>query len=288
MEAIVFALLSFIGWGSGDIFTTMVTRKIGMVRVLFWNYLTAFIVALLFLPFIHIPVDNITLPIAVITAGLVVLAVVGTGFFYASLKHGPPVLVGPIAFAYAPISVLLSVLFLHERLTFPQVIAILIVLGGLLLATFSFHDLQNTKIFKSRGVQFAFLTMLCWGIYYAFLKVSIVALGWFLPLLAIYIVAVPVLFIALQIKKVSVGISFHDGLLIPFLCMIGLLRLAEITYNIAVGLGQTAIVVPIASSNSVLFTILALLVFKDPITKQQIVGIFLTVIGIVTLSFFSI
>lgn len=60
------------------------------------------------------------------------------------------------------------------------------------------------------------------------------------------------------------------------------------SYNFAISIGQVALIAPIAGSSSTLFVVLAFLVFKDPIRRQQIVGIITTLIGIVLLSVFSI
>lgn len=66
-----------------------------------------------------------------------------------------------------------------------------------------------------------------------------------------------------------------------------LLTVALFAFNFALANGLTAVVAPIASSYPVLFAVLAYFVFKDRLSKQQIVGVVITLLGIVTLSFFS-
>lgn len=65
-------------------------------------------------------------------------------------------------------------------------------------------------------------------------------------------------------------------LLIIFLSVIGISK------------SSVAVIVPIAGSSPTLFALLAFFVFKESITKQQILGIVTTLVGIVFLSIFSI
>ena len=67
-----------------------------------------------------------------------------------------------------------------------------------------------------------------------------------------------------------------------------LVRVAEFSYNLGISKGLVTIVAPIAGANPTLFVVLAFLFLKDPITKQQIIGIITTLIGIALLSFLSI
>ena len=66
-----------------------------------------------------------------------------------------------------------------------------------------------------------------------------------------------------------------------------LVRIAEFSYNAGIGKGLVSIVAPIAGANPILFIILAFIFFKDKITRQQILGIITTLIGIVLLSVLS-
>lgn len=74
----------------------------------------------------------------------------------------------------------------------------------------------------------------------------------------------------------------------PIIISTLLLRFGDFAYNIGISRGLTAIVVPIAGAYPTLFAVLGFLVFKDPIKRQQILGIVITLIGIVTLSMLSI
>lgn len=65
-------------------------------------------------------------------------------------------------------------------------------------------------------------------------------------------------------------------------------RIAELSFTVGIAKGYTSIVAPIAGASPVLFVLLAPFVVKDPIIKQQVIGIIITLIGIVALSFLSV
>ena len=76
--------------------------------------------------------------------------------------------------------------------------------------------------------------------------------------------------------------------LVPLVLSILLVRTAEFSYNFALTKGFASVVAPIAGANPTLFVMLAFFVFKEPLTKHQIIGIIITLTGIVALSFLSI
>lgn len=79
-----------------------------------------------------------------------------------------------------------------------------------------------------------------------------------------------------------------NGVLLPLIAIALFVKAAEWSFYFAISHGQTSIIAPIAGSYPTLFVILAFLIFKDPITRQQIAGIGTTLTGIVLLSIFSV
>ena len=87
----------------------------------------------------------------------------------------------------------------------------------------------------------------------------------------------------------SIKLKFpKDKNSIIFMLLNGIILTAGgFAYNIAASRGFLSVVAPIASSYPVLFAVLAYFVFKDRLTKQQIVGVIITLLGIVSLSLMS-
>jgi len=51
MEEIIFALISYLGWGVGDIFGTIAVRKIGSYSTALWRFILGIILFSLYAPF---------------------------------------------------------------------------------------------------------------------------------------------------------------------------------------------------------------------------------------------
>ena len=92
----------------------------------------------------------------------------------------------------------------------------------------------------------------------------------------------------MRIRNIKLQNPIKHKAVLPLLLNTILLGGGAFSLNIAIEKGLTAVVVPIAGAYPVLFALLAFFVFKDRITRQQIVGIIITLIGIVSLSIYSI
>ncbi len=98
----------------------------------------------------------------------------------------------------------------------------------------------------------------------------------------------PLLGVYILIRKIKFKLSSYKVALFPLIANAVLLSSASFSYNFGIDRGLTSVVAPVAASYPTLFVVLAFLVFKDPITRQQILGIVTTLIGIVLLSIFSV
>ena len=63
--------------------------------------------------------------------------------------------------------------------------------------------------------------------------------------------------------------------------------MGNFAYNLGLSHGYATIIAPIAGSYPTLFVILSYLVFKQKLTRQQLLGVIVSLIGIVALSIFS-
>lgn len=120
MVAIFFAIISLLGWGIGDVFTTSATRKIGSFNASFYGYFFGLVLATLYVPFALDSLINFSLPLIVLTAILAVAQLLAFFAYNEGLKIGNSSLVGTIAGAFTSVVVILSILFLGETLLMPQ------------------------------------------------------------------------------------------------------------------------------------------------------------------------
>ena len=287
MQAIFFALVAFFGWGIGDIFGTITTRKIGSYSTTFWYLIIALMIEGFYALTVLDQLKNFTPSLLIFTFAIGAIGTAGLVTFCEALKEGNAALVGTICGSFAAISVPLSIVFLKESITLIQLISIIVIFAGVILTSIKFENLKQRKIIATRGTLLAVITMIAFGIYWAFIKVPIVQVGWFWPG---YIASTPSLLIPvfLWLKKTKITRPNYKGALSPLILNSILLPMGAFSLNFALQKGSSPIVTPIAGAYPVLFVLLAFFIFKDPITRQQISGIVITLIGIILLSIFSI
>ena len=287
MPAIIFALVSYLGWGVGDVFGTIATRKLGAYSTTFWSYIFRVLIFALYIPFALPLLSNLNLSLLSLNIGLGLLLLVGFVAFNEALRIENAPLVGTIAASFASVVVILSIIFLGDTISPQQLAAILIIFLGLFLSTINFKDFKNINALLSPGVLFALVAMLSWGIYFTFIKIPVQQIGWFWPNYISFLLF-PLVFLITKVRKIRISKPNYKNAFLPLFFVVLLTGAAEFSFNFAIGKGLTAIVAPIAGSYPTLFAVLAFLFFKDKITKQQIAGIITTLTGIVLLTIFSV
>ena len=288
MQAIIFALISYLGWGTGDIFGTIATRKIGGYRVAFWFFLFLIPIYALFILIFPAGIENLTLAVFVLNISLGILAAISMITFYESLKLGSASLVATISGAFPALVVPLSIIFLKERINLSQLVAICIIIFGVIISTMDFREFRSGKIVLGQGVLLALTTMTLWGIYWTFIKIPVQQIGWAWPNL-IAVLALPTIPLLMKIRKIGIDFKSFKEVRLPLLLNAAIIGLATSSFNYAISSGgDVAIITPIAGSYPTLYAVLANLVFKDPLKSNEILGIVVTLTGIVALSILSV
>lgn len=285
MISILFALISYVGWGIGDIFLAIASRKIGGYSSAFWTYIIGIIIGSMVAPFYFYELYSLTLPIFIINIFLGILIISGWVTYNEALQIGNASMVGTISSSFAAITVILSIIIFKDPITFTQIVAIVIIFLGLLLSTLEISEWKRGKLFN-KGILLALFTMISWGIVYALIRIPIQVIGWFWTGY-IYALLSPIILLFMRVRKIPLQkpASYKALSLLIFCTMF--LASAEYSFNFAISKGYTSIVAPIAGSYPTLFVVIAFFVFKDKITKQQIAGVITALAGIVLLSITS-
>lgn len=283
--SLVFAFLAFFGWGVGDIFGTIATRKIGAYSTTIWFVVFQFLIFIVLAPFFLADLKGLTLSLLVINLALGLVSVVASTTFYEAMGAGSAPLAGTIVSSFAALTVILSIIFFHERLTPGQTIAILTIFLGIIISTLDLKNFKQHRLLNSRLTFYALVSMVSWGIYWAFLKIPVAQIGWYWPIVFSQI-TYPILLIVMKVRKIKLVRPTRS--IFPFLFLNSLiLGIGSFSYNLGIQRGLVAVVAPISGAYSVLFAILACFVFRDPLTRRERGGIFITLLGIVLLSFLS-
>lgn len=282
MNAIFFALISYFGWGAGDIFGAIASRKIGGFKTTFWIMVGA---SILFAPLTFYYWNSlISAPLHIILVAILV------GFFYQSgnfavneaLNKADASIVLTTMGSFGAFIVLFSTLFLHEPLSLTHAVIITMIFFGVFLCTYQKNT--SVKSQEMRGVWLALYAAISFGIFFTAVKVFSSTLSWFWPIYLSFF-WLPIIYVYL--RKININPTLIDIKIsfFPLLCNLLLLRGADFTFNIGLQLGLASIVAPIASASPTLSVILAFLVFHEKPTQRQLFGIALALIGIVLLGF---
>jgi len=214
-----------------------------------------------------------------------------TGAFLANeaFTRSSASLVGIIIQSFPAVVLILSALIFKDGITPKQIGWIVIIFLGVFLCTVDFNDIKKKRLFADKGIRLALLSAVIFSIYFTFLRVFQNQYGWFW---SNYISFMTFPVVIILVKRLF---TIKEKLVIPHQKMIllaaflsaFLLRSGDIALNVGVGSGLAAIVTPIASAAPTLFILISSLIFKDPVTKQQKIGIAVSLVGIILLSFFS-
>lgn len=287
MPPIFFAIISYLAWGIADLFGTITSRRIGSYSTTVWYLVLGFPIFILIAPFFIHNLQFLTPTMLIFNIFLGIVGAGGFVCFYEGLRIEHPSLVATIAASYGAIAAIFSIFFFQESLNLNQVIDIITIFLGVVIVSLDFKELIKIKISSSNGIALALGAMLLWAIYWAFIKIPIRQVGWFWPnVISSFSFLVILLF--MKFRNIKLIHPNYNGAALPLLTMTLLQEIGALSLNYAISIGQTAIVAPIAGSAVTLFVVLAFLFFKDPITRQQILGIITTLVGIILLSVFSV
>ncbi len=292
MNAIFYALTAYFGWGLGDMTSAIISRRMSSWSLTFWGFLIRLLLYSACIPFFISDLRGLTPTIALIAIGVGSASALGYLSFYKATNLTNPTLAGAISCSWGASSLLYSLIFLHETPTSTQTASLIVIFIGILLGI-----LQTSKattgtwsisIMKDKGIGYAFLSLLLWGICGSFIKIPIATIGWFW---STYALVVP--FLAIALYQLIVRKNLPENPLKTktsmLLIMYALLTVvAESSFNIGIIHGHVSVVAPIAGSYSTLYAVLSLLFFKEKLGALQKISVAITICGIVLLSFASI
>jgi len=290
MTAIVLAFITYIGWGTGDIFGVYATRKIGAYKASALIFIFGFILASFYIPFALPDFGKITIVLLLLNMLLGAPYLFGNLLLNEAFKRSSASLVGIIVQCFPAVVLVLSSLIFKDTITTRQIAWIIIIFVGIFLCTIDFTDFKKGQLFKDTGIRLALIGAGIFSIYFTFLRLFVDVYGWFWPNYIAFATFPIVLLLYKKIFKTkdTISIPSHRTVLIATFLSTLLLRSGDIALNYGVASGFASTVSPIAGASPTLFLTLSTLIFRDPVTKQQKIGIGVCLIGILLLSFFSV
>ncbi len=280
---IIFGIVSLLGWGIADLLAKVVITKFGGIRALFIQQL----VGLLFIGaycFIFLTIPVISFELMILLAVTSIFATFGYVMFYKAMEYGNVSIVSPIVSSWAALTVVLSVVFFSEVLSILQFFSILLIFFGIFLTSIVWKDFKKSlKGGISNGVKEAIVSMVCWGIGFTLLKLTVDSLGTIIPIVFFRLFSVVIILAVLFRRKLEIIFKpFHLLLIIIFSGILDVLAL--LTYNIAITSEFVSIVAPISSAFPLVTIILAQIFLKERMVLNQKIGAAFILTGLILIS----
>ncbi len=285
MEAGVFyGIVAMICWGVSDFIQTFAIRRLGASKAMVIRNILTLIVSLVAAgALICLDAFVFDLRVFAIVAVSSLVYVVGYFAYVRGFEVGDISLVSPVASSFAIITVLLSVIFANEVLSFADSLCILFIVGGLFLAA---TNLRRLHLFRSqRGLKEAVIAMFGFGV--AFFIMGFISSDIDIGTVFVYsALSQSILFIVIGVKRQGVPKleDIDKSIVVIFLSHSLIVNLAWVAYIIGSSVSNVSVVAPIASVYSGVTVILAIIINRERIVLNQIVGILAILGGVFLLS----
>ena len=287
MHYLLAAAITNRSYAVSDVVNGLILRKDSPLKVSAW--IAIFALGIYFVPMLlffrdelaRLTVVNVLLIFAISSLGLTAYFCFLTGMQRAGITLG-----GVITGSFPAVAAVAALVFFGERISGGQAVAIVVIIAGVLLSSLQtrvrllFHDIRRTSLVWS------FASALLFGLFFAFLRIPVERVGWFLPSYGGNVIAVP-LYVLIGLRLGERDVLRWPKLPLPIAFCAGVQIGATILYTYALTKGETAIVAPIAGSYPAVFVVLAYIVFRERIRAVQYVGVAAAVGGIVGLSALS-
>lgn len=205
---------------------------------------------------------------------------------YKSFEIGKLAIISPIVNSFPLITIILSLYFFNEKISYLQSVSIILIIAGIFFISFKYEDIKKLKFkFADKGIIFALVTCLGWGVYTFLQKPVVNEVG---PVLASFYIESSVLFFSVIIffnkisskKKLRFDIIGVKYLFLSAICI----TLAVLSFNFAITNNAVSLVSALSGLTPIFAFILSYIFLKEKTNFNQKIGIFLSVLGVVLMS----
>ena len=281
---LAFGLAAALCWGLADYFAALAARRIGTLRVVMGFHVVAMAVltAIVLATGRLKALDWEDVPPFVLIGAIGWLSYMT---FYGALKAGPVSVVSPIVSGYAMVTVLLAVVIGGERPTAMVTAAVVLIIGGVVLASADVHTMRPATMgsLAVRGPALALVAMTFLGGFVYGLAHYADELGWLLPIFLGR--GFTLLFLighALRTRQLDLPDRSRR-----MLATIAFLALADtggyVLFNLGVGHAATSLVSAAAAPYALVPVVLGVALLAERPSRPQWAGVGCVIAGIVAL-----
>lgn len=274
-----------LGWGIYDFLGGVYSKQIGSFKSLFWSQLAG-LISILLLAFafradFHIPVLAIILsPLASIVYSA------GYLFFFKGFEKGNVSIIAATMNLWAVFTMLFAFLFMGQRLSMPQTIGVFMILSGATLAAIDWNSIKKQGFQFSLGVREAVLGAFFFGVFWNISEIVSEEIGWLLSTVLTKLgITIFLLFFAFFVKQ-EVGLANISTKTRSAIWLMGIIEVSAVgLVNYGLTIGDAILITPIASALSIVTIALAVIILKDKLSKLQLTGVVIAILGIIATAF---
>lgn len=272
-----------LAWGLSDVLATVASRRTGALRVVLGFHLVAVVLLAVLVAatgegMSGVPGGDLAwLAVVGVLGGLAYLT------FYRALAIGPISIVSPIVAAYAAVTVVLAVVIGGERPGPGEIAAVVVVVGGVLLASSDLTQIRGLERVVLVGIVLALVTAVVIGAFVYGVAYFSEEQGWLVPI-----------FVARSFSTLFlVAVSLRGGRwrfpdrapgLLALIAAIGVIDTAAYAlFNVGVRHADTSVVATAAAPYAVVPIVAGVLAFGERPRPTQWAGIALVLAGLVLL-----
>ena len=280
---LIYAITSAFMFGISNVIAKKSLQNVNMFQLM---TIRSFFTLLTLIPFLFF--TNFILPSLIDGIMIILIGVIGAVAYYLFVKAFSITdisVVSALTRTSVLITVLLSIIFLGESLQLLHYIAMLIVLLGIFLITADLKSLDPEKLLhEKKAMMYIAFCIILWGFMYFLLKYSVNSVGaiytaFYLELF-VFLFLLPIFFkhssdIFQGIKKNNLFILFLIG---------SFTALGTLFYSYAISMIYVSIAVIIINVSPLITAVFARMFIDEKLTKKKLLGIVLTIIGVIVIS----
>lgn len=270
-------------WGISDVLIALGARKAGVAAAVLVGNAVMMVLYAGASPFIGLPPLTMGIIPLVLLGGA--LSAVGILFYYKGMQQGVVSVVSPVVGCIPVVAASITVLFLGERMSGLQMAGAGLAIAGVVLSSLRKSDVFSLNATSlERGALYGAITLACWGPYFALIDFLTPSLGWFYPIFLTKAVSMMIVaaYFALQNAKEGMAWGKIGAWAWLTVILIGIVEFAgHVLYGYGIGIGQTALVAPIAFAYPAFTILMAHLLFRERLEKSQYAGIAIALAGVV-------
>ncbi|MBI1970016.1 DMT family transporter [Candidatus Woesearchaeota archaeon] len=221
-----------------------------------------------------------TIPLFLLTAIIGAIAILS---LYKGYAVGKISLLSPIMSCATIITVLLAVIFYKEFLTYLEVWGIIFAVVGMIFLSMRWSEWKKIAWQKIPGLKYALLTMLGWGFYFFLLKP--IALEWGALLTATYMeTAIFLCLLGNALVKKQKFLEMKRSFFLTTLLGGFFVAIGSLFFNLGIMINRVSVLMVFAQASLFITVILSFIFLKERLEKNQAIGVFLIVIGLLMVS----